>query len=400
MFQFLAVAFSPYVGHWTGTVPNAKVPLWNSYSQQNIVRMLEVIAPQFNKISTYKQKANELRIKVGVRSHTFGEIANPNSPYYTQLKTLIQNCDFTLCNLYPAVNTATPTAGVNQVGQAFHQIKTAVADINPQCEVMIGKTGWPSQGISFNNTDNNVANLLAYNGSEASWRKIYEANRAVIGNDPNQLQAGMISVIAKGNQPQPNSSPSRGSFRDMLEALGAFESGLPPGNPNQYKVINRLGFMGKYQFGEALLIDLGYYKTPKPYIGGGNGVDKNYWRGTWTGKKGIRSKQQFLNSPAVQEFAIREAFALNLKRINNTLAGQRKSLKDYLGKTKTFKDNGVSKTITITLSGILAGAHLRGPYGVANLLLINQVSHDEFGTSILRYIKEYGGYNVKPADFS
>jgi hypothetical protein len=278
MFQFLAVAFSPYVGHWTGTAPNAKVPLWNSYSQQNIVRMLEVIAPQFNKISTYKQKANELRIKVGVRSHTFGEIANPNSPYYTQLKTLIQNCDFTLCNLYPAVNTATPTAGVNQVGQAFHQIKTAVADINPQCEVMIGKTGWPSQGISFNNTDNNVANLLAYNGSEASWRKIYEANRAVIGNDPNQLQAGMISVIAEGNQPQPNSSPSRGSFRDMLEALGAFESGLPPGNPNQYKVINRLGFMGKYQFGEALLIDLGYYKTPKPYIGGGNGVDKNYWR--------------------------------------------------------------------------------------------------------------------------
>jgi len=390
MFQFLGIAFSPYVGHWTGTAPNAKVPLWNSYSQQSIVRMVEVIAPQFNK----------MRIKVGVRSHTFGEIANPNSSYYTQLKTLIQNCDFTLCNLYPAVNTATPTAGVNQVGQAFHQIKTAVADINPQGEVMIGETGWSSQGVSFNNTDNNVANLLAYDGSEASWRKIYEANRAVIGNDPNQLQAGMIFVIPEDNQLQPNSSKSKGSFRDMLEALGAFESGFPPGNPKQYTVINSLGFMGKYQFGEALLIDLGYYKTPKPYIGGGNGVDKNYWRGTWTGKKGINSKEKFLNSPAVQEFAIREAFALNLKRVNNTLVGQRKSLNDYLGKAKTFNDNGVSITITITLSGILAGAHLRGPYGVANLLLKNQVSHDEFGTSILRYIKEYGGYNVKPADFS
>jgi hypothetical protein len=389
MFQFLGIAFSPYVGHWTGTAPNAKVPLWNSYSQQSIVRMVEVIAPQFNK----------MRIKVGVRSHTFGEIANPNSSYYTQLKTLIQNCDFTLCNLYPAVNTATPTAGVNQVGQAFHQIKTAVADINPQGEVMIGETGWSSQGVSFNNTDNNVANLLAYDGSEASWRKIYEANRAVIGNDPNQLQAGMIFVIPEDNQSQPNPSSSKG-LRDMLEALGAFESGLPPGNPNQYKVENSLGFMGKYQFGEALLIDLGYYKTPKPYIGGGNGVDKNYWRGTWTGKKGINSKRQFLNSPNVQEFAIREAFALNLKRINNALARQGKSVNNYLGKTKTFNDKGVSKTITITLSGILAGAHLRGPYGVANLLLSNQVSHDEFGTSILRYIKEYGGYNVTPADFS
>jgi hypothetical protein len=298
------------------------------------------------------------------------------------------------------VKTATPTAGVNQVGQAFHQIKTAVADINPQCEVMIGETGWSSQRISFNNTDNNVANLLAYDGSEASGRKIYKANHAVIENDPNQLQAGMIFVTPEDNQLQPNSSKSKGNFRDMLEALGAFESGFPPGNPNQYTVENRLGFIGKYQFGEALLIDLGYYKTPKPYIGGGNGVDKNYWRGKWTGKKGINSKKQFLNSPKVQEFAIREAFALNLKRVNGALASQGKSLKDYLGKVKTFKDNGVLKTMTITLSGILAGAHLRGPYGVANLLLNNQVSHDEFGTSILRYIEEYGGYNVKPADFS
>lgn len=271
MSEFLGVAFSPYVGYWTGTAPNAKVPLWNSYSEQDIVQMLNVIAPQFNKISIYgmgysgyyppttpwnqldsnclvasaaaqlnrqtgrvaievaqgiyqqvnpahlqaeieaafsaassanavypntvtslvftneyvinaetadavnamivanKQKAHEFSMKVGVRSHTFGEIANSNSSYYTQLKTLIQNCDFIQCNLYPTVNTTTPTDGVNQVGQAFHQIKTAVADINPQCEVMIGETGWPSQGISFNNTDNNVENLLTYYEAIDKW---------------------------------------------------------------------------------------------------------------------------------------------------------------------------------------------------------------------------------------
>ncbi len=33
-----------------------------------------------------------------------------------------------------------------------------------------------------------IAQKFYGDGSEASWRKIYEANRAVIGNDPNQLQ--------------------------------------------------------------------------------------------------------------------------------------------------------------------------------------------------------------------
>ena len=271
MSQFLGVAFSPYVGPWTGQAPNAKVPDWNSYSQQDIVRMLEVIAPHFDKISTYsmgvagyyppttpwnqvdsnclvagaaaqlnhqmgklviqvaqgiyqhtdaglqqreieaafsaanaanavypntltslvftneyvvdaatsnavnamivkyKQRAQQLGVKVGVRSHTFGEIANPQSHFYNQLKTLIQNCDFIQCNLYPGMHSPNPTDGVKQVGEAFDRIKTAVANINPQCEVMIGETGWPSQGISFNETNNNVANLLAYYKEIKKW---------------------------------------------------------------------------------------------------------------------------------------------------------------------------------------------------------------------------------------
>ena len=53
MSQFLGVAFQPYVRRWTGTPPNATTPQWNSYSQQDIVNMLEVIASQFTLISTY-----------------------------------------------------------------------------------------------------------------------------------------------------------------------------------------------------------------------------------------------------------------------------------------------------------------------------------------------------------
>jgi len=271
MSQFLGVAFQPYVGRWTGTPPNATTPQWNSYSQQDIVSMLEVIAPQFTKISTYsmgysgfyspttpwdqvdsschvagaaaqlnqvhgqvtievaqgiyqqsnpelqqaeieaafsaasaanavfsntvtslvftneyvvdaqttnavntmivanQQNAHNLNLKVGVRSNTFGNITNPSSPFYNELKTLIQNCDFIQCNLYPGSNIPTPQDTVNGVGEAFNTIKSAVAEINPQCEVMIGETGWPSEGVSFNNTDNNVNNLLAYFEAIDKW---------------------------------------------------------------------------------------------------------------------------------------------------------------------------------------------------------------------------------------
>ncbi len=253
--------------------------------------------------------------------------------------------------------------------------------------------------VQAGDTLSKIAEKFYGEGSEASWRKIYDANRNRIGNNPNQITPGMKLIIPGINQPSPNPNPNKGNFRDMLEALGAFESGLPSGNPQQYQVENTLGFIGKYQFGEALLIDLGYYNTANPYIGGGNGVDKNYWRGTWTGKRNIDSKSEFMNSPNVQEAVIREAFALNWQRINDTLRQQGQSIDNYLGQQKTFNDNGVSKTVTITISGILAGAHLRGAYGLANLLLKNEVTNDEFGTSILRYVDVYGGYDVKPEDF-
>ena len=40
-----------------------------------------------------------------------------------------------------------------------------------------------------------IAEKFYGDGSEASWRKIYEANKAVIGPDPTQLKIGMVLVI-------------------------------------------------------------------------------------------------------------------------------------------------------------------------------------------------------------
>ena len=52
-----------------------------------------------------------------------------------------------------------------------------------------------------------------------------------------------------------------------------------------YRSMNSYGFVG-YQFGEALLIDLGYYDDDVYY---GNGAATNTWDGTWTGKNGVDS---------------------------------------------------------------------------------------------------------------
>ncbi|MBD2296368.1 LysM peptidoglycan-binding domain-containing protein [Anabaena sphaerica FACHB-251] len=226
----------------------------------------------------------------------------------------------------------------------------------------------------------NIAERFYRDGSEASWRRIYDANRSLIGPDPTQLRAGMVLVIPGTNQPPSAPVANRGSFQDMLLALGRRETGQQ--NP-PYNIENQLGFIGKYQFGEALLIDLGYYQANVYY---GNGASRNEWRGRWTGKNGIKSKQDLLNNKNVQEIAIQEAFTLNLNRINSQLRQNGRSLKDFIGQQR----GGV----VITTSGILAAAHLRGEGGVVQLLLNNQVSQDENGTSILAYLREFGGFRT------
>ncbi len=174
-----------------------------------------------------------------------------------------------------------------------------------------------------------------------------------------------------------------GNCEQFLSKLGERETGKPDA---PYDTENDLGFIGRYQFGEALLKDLKYYDVDKPYNGGGNGVDKNYWRGAWTGKNGINSKEEFKqNKNNVQETAIREEFSLNWERISQILQENGRSIEEYIGQER--------KGVIITRSGILAGAHLTGAMGVTNLLLKNEDSSDENGTSILVYLKEFASFD-------
>ena len=120
----------------------------------------------------------------------------------------------------------------------------------------------------------------------------------------------------------------------------------------KYRVINTLGYLGKYQFGRSTLKRFKIYDT-----------------------------NAFLKSPELQE----KAFAA-LCSVNKWIL--RKDIKRSVGKTI----NGVK----ITESGILAAAHLSGAGNVKKFLRSNGSIRfsDAYGATIQYYMKRFADYNV------
>ena len=137
-------------------------------------------------------------------------------------------------------------------------------------------------------------------------------------------------------------------FVGFKEFLGFFESG------SDYKKINRLGYLGKYQFGRSTL-------------------------------KVLRVKKinEFINIPELQE----KAFLMNVMRNKWIL---RREIKRFNGKKLN--------NILITESGIIAAAHLSGPGNVKKYL--RNYGDDKFdlgdinGTKISNYMKTFKGYDL------
>ncbi len=136
------------------------------------------------------------------------------------------------------------------------------------------------------------------------------------------------------------------SLAGFSGALGFKES------QNRYHVVNKLGYLGKYQFGKSTLERLKIYDT-----------------------------NDFLNDSEQQEKAFAALCSLNkyILRID---------IKRSVGK----KING----IRITESGILAAAHLGGAGSVKKYLRSHGDNNfsDAFGSSIQYYMKKFSGYDV------
>jgi len=136
------------------------------------------------------------------------------------------------------------------------------------------------------------------------------------------------------------------SHQAFLDAIGFRESG------NRYDVVNRYGYMGKYQFGKRTLKGLGIKVT----------------------------QDEFLNSPYIQEKAM---YAL--------LRQNKRSLRKYIEKYDGKYVHGV----LVTESGLLAAAHLGGAGSVKKWFRTGKVRKDGNGVKITSYMVMFNGYDKK-----
>ncbi|MEO4186775.1 M23 family metallopeptidase [Acinetobacter pittii] len=146
---------------------------------------------------------------------------------------------------------------------------------------------------------------------------------------------------------------------------------------------NSLGYIGFFQFGEAALIDLGYYKHWKD---NSDKTEENDWTGIWAGHNGVNSLSDLLKSPAKQVQIIGEWIDLLCKRLRN------RSFNEYYGK--------IINGIEITESGAIAGAHLVGDGGLGSFLGIsgfkgNYKEVDGNNVHISKYIEMFNHYDLE-----
>lgn len=152
---------------------------------------------------------------------------------------------------------------------------------------------------------------------------------------------------------------------DFLHDLAVRESGLQPDEMNPH------GYIGLFQMGEAALQDAGYYR--------GDLTRRNDWTGAWTGRDGISSRADFFARPDAQVQAI-------VAYHNGLVAQIRRS---ELDRTIGSTIGGVE----VTLSGLVAGAHLVGLGNVQAFVNSSggTLPRDGNGVPITTYMAELGG---------
>lgn len=96
---------------------------------------------------------------------------------------------------------------------------------------------------------------------------------------------------------------SQNELAMLKNTIGRAESG------NKYNTTNTLGFIGKYQFGYAALIDTGFVNRSAR-----SNSDLNN-PSVWTGRMGVTSKETYLNNGAAQEAGMDALLRQNYRQL-------------------------------------------------------------------------------------
>jgi len=173
----------------------------------------------------------------------------------------------------------------------------------------------------------------------------FKTYRAKIINPLIELPVKGITIIETEPLVVPHIESKTNSHSEFLKAIGFKESG------NRYDIVNRFGYMGKYQFGKRTLRGLGFKM----------------------------SQEEFLNSPKIQEEAMYKLLQTN-----------KKYLQKYINKYEGQIVHGV----LVTESGLLAAAHLGGAGSVKKWFRTGKVRKDGNGVKITTYMERFSGYEL------
>ena len=151
------------------------------------------------------------------------------------------------------------------------------------------------------------------------------------------------------------------SYDAFLDALAMSESS------DNYGAKNQFGYLGRYQMGKAALQDVGLKDAS----------------GEWTeyaNALGIYSNEDFLNSPDVQDMAIKECH----KKVCGYIIAY--DLNCYIGT--------IYQGVIVTKSGLLAACHLVGARNMKNALQNGSVVKDGNGVPAHIYMKRFAWYDI------
>lgn len=120
-------------------------------------------------IRNNRDRANQMGLRVGARVHICGEIwGGPNERI---LSEIAKNSDFIMCNLYPAPNSDNADRAVQGISDAYYSARDGFWRFNSNLEVIIGETGWASEGETFFNPPhlNTIEHMQNFWNAMRNW---------------------------------------------------------------------------------------------------------------------------------------------------------------------------------------------------------------------------------------